>query len=103
MKRSHGGGRGKRVEKDSTEFYCSMPWAFARKNQRLIFSMPGVRVDFENSMVRGNCIDGRGQKLNIRVKQLKLLIDASYNTRIDYRSTNFFTHITKLHIIFLLT
>ena len=39
--------------KDGAEFYRSVPRASVRKNRRLIFPMPGVRVDFENSKVRG--------------------------------------------------
>ena len=38
--------------KDGAEFYRSVPRASVRKNRRLIFPMPGVRVDFENSKVR---------------------------------------------------
>ena len=40
--------------KDGAEFYRSVPRASVRKNRRLIFPMPGVRVDFENSKVRGH-------------------------------------------------
>ena len=38
--------------KDGAEFYRSVPRASVRKNRRLIFPMPGVRVDFENSKVK---------------------------------------------------
>lgn len=37
--------------KDGAEFYRSVPRASVRKNRRLIFPMPGVKVDFENSKV----------------------------------------------------
>ena len=57
--------------KDGAEFYRSVPRASVRKNRRLIFPMPGVRVDFENSKVRvihkRRChfLNGRVQKLSI--------------------------------------
>ena len=37
--------------KDGAEFYRSVPRASVRKNRRLIFPRPGVKVDFENSKV----------------------------------------------------
>lgn len=37
--------------KDGAEFYRSVPRASIRKNRRLVFPMPGVRVDFENSKI----------------------------------------------------
>ena len=38
--------------KDGAEFYRSVPRASVRRNRRLIFPMPGVKVDFENSKVK---------------------------------------------------
>ena len=38
--------------KDGAEFYRSVPRASVRRNRRLIFPMPGVRVNFENSKVK---------------------------------------------------
>eukprot|EP00093_Oithona_nana_P014108 14108.XXX_159006_152440_1 [CDS] Oithona nana genome sequencing. len=37
--------------KDGAEFYRSVPRASVRRNRRLIFPMPGVKVDFENSKI----------------------------------------------------
>lgn len=37
--------------KDGAEFYRSVPRASVRKNRRLIFPRPGVKVDFENSKI----------------------------------------------------
>jgi hypothetical protein len=38
--------------KEGAEFYRSVPRALVRRNRRLIFPMPGLKVDFENSKVR---------------------------------------------------
>ena len=40
--------------KDGKEFYRSVPRAQVRLNRRLVFPMPGVKVDFENSKVTEN-------------------------------------------------
>ncbi len=60
--------------KDGREFYRSVPRASVRKNRRLVFPLPGVNVDFENSKVRSRSSPRAGKILPAGTKSKNIFL-----------------------------